>query len=128
VKNWTTFDWLLAAVVIVLLLQGSGSMQGCGASAKVTAVVYVYEKDQSAIPPPVQAALNTINRDGRGIVATLHEVDATDGDDQIPDQYKVPVAAAKEVGLPALVVTAADKVLRTVKDPKTEADVLEAAK
>jgi hypothetical protein len=30
VKNWTTFDWLLAAVVVVLLLQGSGSMQGCG--------------------------------------------------------------------------------------------------
>jgi hypothetical protein len=33
VKNWTTFDWMLAALVIVLLLQGSGSMQGCTTSS-----------------------------------------------------------------------------------------------
>ena len=91
-----------------------------------TSATYVYEKDATAVPSEVMSGLNRLNRE-RKIVATLFEQDSTDGDAQVPDQYKIPVAKAKEAGLPALVVLAGDKVLAVVKDPKTEKQVWEAA-
>jgi len=54
------------------------------------------------------------------------DVDTVDGDGEVPDQYKVAAAAAKEAGMPALVVVAGDKALRVVKDPETQAEVMEA--
>ncbi len=119
------------AVLIVVLLaaaavQGRGCRLPLPETAKATAATYIYEKDQHTIPSPVLVALNKLNR--AGLVATTHEVDSTDGTGEVPDQYKVPVEAAKQAGLPALVVTADKKVLRVVKDPKTEEQVLEAVK
>ena len=93
---------------------------------QVTSATYVYEKDATAVPSEVMSGLNRLNRE-RKIVATLFEQDSTDGDAQVPDQYKIPVAKAKEAGLPALVVLAGDSVLAVVKDPKTEKQVWEAA-
>lgn len=92
---------------------------------KATAATFVYEKDQHALPPPVLAALNRLNRE-RGIVATVLEADTKDGTGEVPEQYKVPLAAAKEAGLPALVVTGLKGVIRVVKDPKTEQAVMDA--
>jgi len=94
---------------------------------KVTTVTYVYEKDETAIPSAVHAALNRLNRE-RGIVATVFEQNTFDGDDQVPDQYAAALAAAKEKGLPCAVALAGDKVVRTAKAPTTEAEVLEVAK
>lgn len=93
---------------------------------KPTAVTYVYEKDQNPVPSPVLVALNTLNR--TGLIATVFEKDTKDGTGETPEQYKVPLAAANAAGLPALVVTAGDKVIRTVKAPATAEAVLEAAK
>lgn len=93
---------------------------------KPTAVTYVYEKDLTPVPSPVMAALNTLNK--AGIKATIFEDDTTDGTGQTPEQYIVPLAAAKEAGLPALVATAGAKVLKVIKSPKTAAEVLEVAK
>ena len=127
--------WKVVLVVVATAMITSGvRMQGCKlpglpsiVAPRATAVVYVYEKDAGGIPNPIQAAFNALNRDTeRGIRATFHEVDSTDGDSQIPDQYKVAVAAAREAGLPSAVVQSGDKVLRVVKSPKTEADVKEA--
>lgn len=99
--------------------------------AKVTAVTYVYEKGDTAIPSPVEWALNKLNRE-HGIIATKLEIDSTDGDLQIPDQYKVTVPAAKDAGLPCLVAEGESKdgrkVIRVVKKPTTDTEVLEAAK
>jgi len=97
-------------------------------SVKVTAVTYVYEKDQSAVPRPVQAALNKLHAAGGGVVASLFEDDAVTGLGTVPKQYAVALKAAREAGLPALVVTAGDVVLRVLKAPTTEAEVLEASK
>lgn len=91
-------------------------------TTKATAATYVYEKDDHAIPSAVSAALNTLNR--QGILATTFEVDTTDGTGDVPDQYKAALAAAKDAGLPTLIVTAGDKVLRVVKNPKSEAEVI----
>lgn len=96
---------------------------------KPTAVTFVYEKDLHVVPPPVLAAFNKLNR--QGIIANPFEDDTQDGTGDVPDQYKVPLAAALAAGFPdkpVLVVTAGAKVLRVVKDPKTEAEVMEAVK
>lgn len=81
-----------------------------------TAAVYVYEKDASSVPTGVVIGLNLLNRE-RGVVATLLEADATDGDGEIPDQYLPALAAAKDCGLPALVVLSGSTVLSIVKAP-----------
>lgn len=91
-----------------------------------TAVTYVYEKDVTAIPSPVAAGLNRLNREKK-IVATLFEEDTVDGTGQTPEQYRVPLSAAQAAGLPALVVTAGATVLKVVKAPTTEQQVMEAA-
>lgn len=98
-------------------------------TTKPTAVTYVYEKDQGGVPGHVSTALNKINRDsGFKIVASIFEDDNTTGKSTVPAQYKAAYDAAKKEGLPVIVVTAGDKVLRTVKAPKTEQEILEAAK
>jgi hypothetical protein len=108
--KWPT-DWKLPAWPVVV------------APAKVTAVTYVHD-EKAAIPSGVLAAISELNT--RGILASNYPDDATDGDDQVPDQYKVTLPAAKASGIPSLVVQAGDKVLRTVKAPTTKAQVLEA--
>jgi len=96
-------------------------------TTKVTAATYVYEKDATPIPSLVMVGLNKLNRELK-IVATIHEVDSTDGTDQIPEQHKVSVAAAKSAGLPALVVMSGQVVFKVVKNPSTLAQITEAVK
>jgi len=95
---------------------------------KATAAVYIYEKDQHQPPRAVQAAINKINTDGSGVVASIFEQDATTGLGSVPAQYKAALPSARAVGLPSLVVLAGDIVLRVVRGPTTEAQVLEAVK
>jgi len=94
---------------------------------KATAVTYVYEKDQTSPPRAVQAALDRINAAG-SVVASVFEQDSTSGTGAVPAQYRVALAAAKTAGLPCLVVIADDQVLRVVKNPQTESEILEAVK
>ena len=115
-----------AACFFLMLLGGGLLLIGGGGSLlqKVTAVTYVHD-EKAAIPSGVMAALNELNT--KGIVATAFPDDSTDGDDQVPDQYKVTLPAAKVAGIPSLVVQSGAKVLRTVKAPTTKEQVLEAA-
>lgn len=126
--NLSTVGGLMLLMVAAWLQWGRGPLPAPGPDApstKVTAVTFVYEKDQHGVPGPVHAALNKLNRE-RGIIATVFEQDTKDGTGEVPEQYKATLAAAKEAGLPALVVLSGNTVLRVVKDPKTEAQVLEA--
>jgi len=99
---------------------------------KPTRAVYLYEKDSGAVPPQVAGALNAINKQaletGSGFVAAEFEDDTVDGTGQVPDQFKVAREEALKVGLPCLVVLSGDKVVRTVKAPKTAREVEEAVK
>ena len=92
---------------------------------KVTSVTYVHEKDDDAVPDGVKIGLDKLNQ--RGIVATSVDQDQVDGDGDIPEQYKLAIPAAKQAGLPALVVQAGSKVVNVVKKPETEQQVLEVA-
>jgi hypothetical protein len=96
-------------------------------TTKATSVVFVYEKDSHEVPKPVLAALNKLNREKK-VRATLLEADTVDGTGQVPEQYKAALAAAKEKGLPCLVLTTDEgrKVLSVVPNPKTEDAVLKA--
>ena len=94
--------------------------------SKVTAVTYVYEKDTTIIPRPVSFALKNLNE--KGIIATEFEQDSVTGTGQVPRQYAAALKAAKDSGIPCLVVEGGGKVIRVVLDPKTEQDVMEAIK
>jgi hypothetical protein len=98
------------------------------APAKATAATYVYEKDQGGIPPAVASALDTLNRRTPPVSATPFEQNTTDGTGDTPEQYKLPLEAAKKAGLPALVVMADKTVIAVVKAPTTVEQVLEAVK
>lgn len=96
---------------------------------QATAATYVYEKDTTAIPAPVLSAIDKINRAQppdakKKIIASVFEQDTVDGSGETPEQYRAALAAAREAGLPALVVTAGDTVLRIVKNPRSEQDIL----
>ena len=110
---------ILFAVFAWLAL--GGGLPSFTAPAKPTAVVYTYDKDVTAVPNPVKAALDKLNR--AGIMATLDEV----GPGEVPEQYEVSRPAAIAAGLPAAVVMGGDKVLRVVKNPTTIEQVTEAA-
>jgi hypothetical protein len=69
---------------------------------KPDAVVYVYEKDDTAMPSEVMTMLDRLNR--AGILATDIDDDVTDGDGQVPDQYRAAIDAARLAGLPAFVL------------------------
>lgn len=95
-------------------------------TVKITAATYIYEKDRGGVPPAVSAALSELN--AAGIRATTFEEDATDSDDDVPEQYQTSLAAAREAGLPSLVMLAGATVVRVVKAPTTKEQVLEAAR
>lgn len=86
-------------------------------------VVYVYEQRDGSIPPGVQAGLNQLNR--QGIEATPFEQNTTDGTGEVPEQYKLALAAARDHGLPALVVLGNGKVLKVIIAPTTTDVVVE---
>ena len=92
-----------------------------------TSATYVYEKDDTVPPTPVVVAFDKINREKK-IIADFFDDDTTDGTGQTPQRYKAAVAAARAAGLPALVLLNGDVVVRVVKNPKTEVEVLEAIK
>lgn len=98
--------------------------------SKVTAVVYVYEKDDGAVPSGVRVALDKLNR--QGILATEFEDDTTDGDDEVPLQYQIALNAARTKSLPGelkpSLVVMRGTVPEVWHDVRTEQDVLEAAK
>lgn len=95
------------------------------APTKATAAVYVYEKDESAIPAGVTSGINKLNREKK-IVATLFERDTVDGGGRTPTQYAPALEAAKRESIPALVVLSGTAVVKVVKAPKTEDDVFAA--
>lgn len=113
---------LISILLLAFLLMSANGGLIIPTLQEVTQVTYVYEKDQNAVPRPIAFALSQLN--AQGILATPFEQDTVDGDNQIPEQYSVALAAGKEAGLPCLVVQSGDHVLRVVANPKTEQDVI----
>jgi hypothetical protein len=115
----------IVGIVYILLNNGVGLP---GTTGQIAQVVYVYEKDSNPVPRPVAGALMAINADEESeIEATEFEEDTVDGDGDVPEQYEAALKAARESGLPALVVLDADgRIIRVVSSPTTEEQVMEA--
>lgn len=107
------WKFIAAGVLIAVVLPPPPDWSWHVGTEVATSAVYVHEKDDTAIPSGVMAGLNRLNRE-KGIVATVFEDDSTDGDGEVPEQYKLPLEAARKHGTPALVVMAGGKVLRVV--------------
>jgi hypothetical protein len=88
--------------------------------------VYVFEKDQGTPPPAVSAALHRLNTERESFAASAVDQDIVTGAGQVPEQFRAAIQAAKQSGLPALVVLSGSEVLRVVRDPKTVEAVMEA--
>jgi hypothetical protein len=111
----------LAGIAYILFIQDTRITSG-----DLDQVVYVYEKDDGPVPRPVAGALMEINlNEALKIEATEFESDTVDPDGDVPEQYQAALAAAKEAGLPALVVLAGDRVVKVIKDPSTMEQVME---
>jgi len=95
---------------------------------KAAKATYIFEKDVTgAVPREVSAGLQKLNEDG--IEATAIDADVTDGTGEVPDQYKKSIAAAREAGLPCLVVQSkSGEVVKIVPNPQTMDSVLESVK
>jgi hypothetical protein len=100
--------------------------------SKVSHATYVYDKETNPVPPQVAASLAKINtarvNGGASITADEFEIHTVSGTGAIPKQFEKVAAAAKEKGLPCLVVMAGDAVYRVVPNPKTESEVTNAVK
>jgi hypothetical protein len=120
------FVLIAAGLVLIFGLPALPAIQWPGVVVATpelaTAAVYVYEKDESAIPVGVTVGLNRLNRE-RHIVATLLEADTTDGSGDVPEQYREALAAATASGLPALVVLSGTTVLSVTPAP-VDADAI----
>lgn len=92
---------------------------------KVDRVTWVWEKDSGPVPRYVATALQRINAERSGVVASDFEDDTTDGNGEVPDQFKAALAASKTAGVPVLVLQAGSVVVRAWK-PSTEAEIMEA--
>ena len=90
-----------------------------------TAGHYVYEKDETQVPAGVQSAMNRYQTE-LGLQASVVDIHVVDGDGQTPEQYATAFPAAKEHGLPCLVILASDEVLKIIADPRTEEQAMEA--
>jgi hypothetical protein len=111
----------LAGIAYILFIQDTRITSG-----DLDQVVYVYEKDDGPVPRPVAGALMEINlNEALKIEATEFESDTVDPDGDVPEQYQAALAAAKEAGLPALVVLAGDTVVKVIKNPSTMEQVME---
>lgn len=117
-QNLTTTQKLMLLALAWFLLSG-----GAG-GGKPDAFTYFYEKDQGEVPAAIAAALDTLNT--KGVLASKFDQDTVDGGGEVPEQYKVPLEAAKKVGLPAGVSSRGKKVVKATKSPTPE-QILEVA-
>ena len=120
-------DRMRLFLVLLLCIAASHVDGGGSLFSKVTQATYVYEKDQGPIPRPVIGALVKINKAGV-VQATAMDKDVQNAAGQTPVQYVIALAAATEVGLPALVVQSGDTVVEVVKNPQTAEQVTEAVR
>lgn len=113
-----------AIVLILILLVLASQNSTTTPSSKVDRVSYIYEKDDGAVPPPIQYAMRELNK--LAIIATVFEIDSTTGLDAVPTQDAIAVAAARNAGLPCLIIQQGQTVVKIVKAPTTVTHVADA--
>jgi hypothetical protein len=86
----------------------------------ITAAYWIFEKDDGAVAPYVQTAIDRLMREKK-IDARTIEDDVEDGNGT-PEAWKLPIAQARQAGLPALVLLANSEVLSVTPGSKLTTD------
>lgn len=109
---WPSIEWKVPVPPVV-----------APSTPSVTAGVYVYEKDDGPVPAAVSSGIDRLNREKK-ILASLCEDDTVDGTGEPPEQYRVAIEAARKAPLPAFIVLSGSTVVKVVKAPKAEEDIV----
>lgn len=91
--------------------------------AKADAAHIIYESGQSRVPLHADAAARELRKQGKQV--RIVDADAETGTGEVPRELAKSIEAAKETGLPALVLLSKGKVLRSVKLPATKEAILQ---
>lgn len=109
---------ILALTLLAAWWAGEGGLPNVLPS-KIDRATYVYEKDQGSVPPAIAQILKETNQEGE-VVATAFEQHTVDASGNTPPQFRTTLSAAKEAGLPSLVLQAGDKVVKVIEKPTAE--------
>tara|TARA_B100000959_G_C14710304_1_gene512608 strand:- start:220 stop:588 length:369 start_codon:yes stop_codon:yes gene_type:complete len=93
---------------------------------KADSVCVIYESSDDIPEPYVTGALNKLAAEG--IQTRFFDKDIVNGENDVPATLKDAISAANKNGLPALVILSSGKVIKVIGLPKTENEILEAAK
>ncbi len=112
-------------LLLVVFLEGEWKLNIDSFSTPDTACV-VYESSHTIPEPYVTGALGKLQADG--LQTRIFDKDVVTGTGQIPKNLKDAIDKATENGLPALVILSKGKVIKVQDLPKTESEIIEAAK
>ena len=118
-------DSINAACIVLLLFIFFNTDTG-SLFTKPDTVAVVYESSDIIPEPYVTGALGKIQAEG--LQTRVFDKDVVTGTGQAPADLKEAIEKAIENGLPALVVISQGKVINVQDLPKTESEIIEAAK
>ena len=116
----------IAIFLAVLLLLDIDFDWSVVAPTKADTVAVVYESSDTIPPPYVTGALGKLQADG--LQTRIFDKDVVTGTGQVPEYLKNALEEATKNGLPALVVLSKGNVIKVQDLPKTESEIIEAAK
>ena len=112
---------LICVFLVFVLLSTSGTI-----SQKTDTAYVVYESSEYSPEPYVIGAVRKLSESG--IDVRVFDKDVVDGDNEVPSHISAAIEAAIQNGLPALVIMSNNNVKKVQALPKTENEIVEAAK
>ena len=116
----------ICIVLLILVISESDFKLDFSLPAKPDTVAVVYESSNQIPEPYVTGALGKLQADG--LQTRIFDKDIVTGTGAVPTSLKEAIEKAIENGLPALVVLSNGKVVNVQDLPKTESEIIEAAK
>lgn len=120
-----TINTICVIILIILFLESDWKFDFPSIS-KPDTVAVVYESSETIPEPYVTGALRTLT--GEGLQARAFDKDVVTGTGETPVYLAKAIKAAKDNGLPALVIMSSGDVIKVQDLPKTQQEILEAAK
>lgn len=121
-----TVNTICVFLILIILSDGGLNFPWNIVASKPDTVAVVYESSDNIPEPYVTGALNKLSAEG--IQVRVFDKDIVNGNQEIPSQVKEAIKAANNNGLPALVILSEGKVIKVQDLPKTESEIIEAAK
>ena len=121
----STINTVCIVLLAILLLDSDWDFKLPTITSPDTVAV-IYESSDTIPPPYVTGALGILQADG--LQTRIFDKDVVTGTGQVPEYLKNAIEEATKNGLPALVVLSKGNVIKVQDLPKTESEIIEAAK